>query len=88
MKYCTVGQSFFDKIQAICVSFCEKCIWHVGMWQFPNSSWLHYVLETNSMQDVTRTSESVWFSVTSYEQQSLKSFWLPEDKYVVGSRVC
>lgn len=78
MIYCMVGQSFFDKIQAICVSFCEKCISHVGMWQFLNSSWLRYVLETSCMQDVTRTSESVWLLVTSYEQQSVKHFCLPK----------
>ena len=78
MKYCTVGQSFFDKIQAICVSFCEKCISHVGMWQFPNSSWLRYVLESSSVQDVTRTSESVLLSITCYEQQSVKPSCLPK----------
>lgn len=62
VKYCTVGQSFFYQIQAICVSFCEKCISHVGMWQFPDSSWLHYVFETSSIQDVTRTNECLSYS--------------------------
>jgi hypothetical protein len=40
--------------------------------------WLQHVLETSSIQSVTRTTESVLLSGIRYMQQNVKQFYFPK----------